>query len=116
MDEAESTRELVMRCWRSWQERDFDTFEACFAQEGIDFDTGTMRLRDRGSLRQMAERGPAWREVRLLESVFAADRAALLYTGIEDSTEEIWRVAELVTVRDGAIVAVQVVMTSTPPL
>ena len=96
-----TTEELVLTYWRSWQgsEPDWDTMRACLADE-IDVEQGTMTG---DQLTEMASNGTPWRDVQLIDSLFAGDRGAILYEGTNTETEVAIRIAEFLTVTDGKI-------------
>ncbi len=97
----QSTEELVMTYWRSWQggDPDWATMRACMADE-IDTEAGVVPA---DQIVAMARGGNPWRDVELLDAIYADDRAALLYRGVDTVSDETMNVAEFLSVADGRI-------------
>lgn len=93
---------LVMRYWKSWHEGgepDFDAMRDCFG-DVIDMEPGPMPADD---FVEMCRQGSPWTGVTMIETMFADDRAALIYEGTNTANGKVVRVGEILTVADGKI-------------
>lgn len=91
-----STEELVMAYWRSWQGStpDWAAMRSCLADE-VDMERGPMSA---DQLVEMASKGTPWKDVTMVDAIFADRRAAILYDGTDTLTGEQLRISELLTV------------------
>eukprot|EP00803_Ostreobium_quekettii_P002080 evm.model.scf_1192EXC.4 EVM.evm.TU.scf_1192EXC.4 scf_1192EXC:26918-27523(+) len=102
---TESTRELVLKYFHSWQRpADFDEMAACFSDDA-EIDLGAATLRGGAAFRRAVGGGESpWLAISLLDTVFSDGEAALVYEGVEEASGVKLRVAELLTVEGGKIV------------
>ena len=101
---TDATRELVMKYFHSWQKPpNFDEMADCFSADA-EIDLGVTTLRGGKAFKDAVGRGEStWLGVKLLESVFSGNEAALFYEGMEEATGVRHRVAEHLTVEGGKI-------------
>lgn len=98
---TESIEELVMAYWRSWQKGDFSEYRSYLADT---IDAGGNEL-DADQFVTMVSQGSPWRDVRMIDSVFAADSAAIMYEGINTANDAAVKVIEFLRVAERKIVS-----------
>ena len=113
---AADTKELVLRYFESWQEpADWKAFAESLAPDVVFDPGGGVEIRGRDALSSMLESTESpWRDVTLLESIFASDSAALFYEGTERRTGIRHRVGEHVAVGPEGITKVVAVILAMP--
>lgn len=97
-----STEEIVMRYWNSWRnegEPDWASMRSTLADE-LDMEPGPMSA---DAFVEMCRQGSPWTGVTMVDSLFADDRAALLYEGTNTANGKLVRIGEIVTVVDGKV-------------
>lgn len=99
-----STKELVLRYFNSWQHQDWETMRSCLA-DTLDFEgpDGQARAMPADEFTAFCSKGSPWREVELIDSMFADGHASLLYQGVDTKNDSKVRVGEFVTVEGGKI-------------
>lgn len=99
-----STRDLILKYWRSWQEpSDFDEMQSCLADD-VKLDFGGNVIDGAASVRQMVEASAdPWKDVELIDSIFTDSAGAIIYEGtsIENGTR--FRVGEILHVEGDRI-------------
>ena len=103
---SESTRQVVYAYWQGWQTKDFEGMRAALADDVI-ADAGLFRVEGADKFVAMCKAGPGWREVRMMEELYAETHAAILYEGINTGNEQKMRVAELIQLDGGKIASIQ---------
>ena len=103
-EKTEATRDLVLKYFHSWQKPpNFDEMAECFSDDA-EIDLGVTTLRGGKAFKDAVGRGEStWLGVKLLESVFSENEAALFYEGMEEASGVRHRVAEHLTVEGGKI-------------
>ncbi|MDH3683582.1 MAG: nuclear transport factor 2 family protein [Acidimicrobiia bacterium] len=97
-----NTEAVVMRYWNSWHEGgepDWATMRSCLADD-LDMDAGPMSA---DAFVEMCQQGAPWTGVTMIDSLFADDRAALIYEGTNTANGKLVRVGEIITVVDGKV-------------
>ncbi|MEM9070100.1 MAG: nuclear transport factor 2 family protein [Myxococcota bacterium] len=110
-----STKDVVLGYWNAWQDpADFAAMVG-YLHSDASLDMGVFRAESASEWRAIVERDPTpWDDVALLASVFADDNAAIVYEGTHRVSGQRFRVAELITLRDGKIATVHGVLTEVP--
>lgn len=97
-----TTEDVVMRYWRSWHdggEPDWDAMRSCLA-DTLDLESGPMSA---DGFVEMCQQGSPWTGVTMIDSLFADDRAALIYEGTNTANGKLVRIGEILTVADGKV-------------
>ena len=114
MNRSEETKILVMKYFNSWQEpSDFKEMRECLS-ENFYLDAGIFNFSSADDFVKISEEnGSPWKDVKLLESIFYENKAAIIYEGAEKKSDSIFRVSEFIEVNDGKI---QKILSNITPL
>lgn len=109
MTSALRTEQVVLDYWKSWQVKNWGVMRQCLADD-FRFDSAIMQFTSPEEIVDFCRQGPTWRKVFLIDAVFTAGHAALLYEGIDENESRV-RVGEFFKVVDDRITELQLVMT-----
>jgi hypothetical protein len=105
----QSTKDLVMRYFNSWQNQDWKMMRHCLADR-FSLDSGSMQFQSADQFTEFCMKGERWSKVQLLDSLFQDSKASILYEG-QTETGQKMRVAEFLHIEKDKISAAQVVIT-----
>ena len=109
-DEVEA---LIMEYWLSWQRDDFEAFRATLADD-VRVDLGFAKVEGADAVTAISQAGHPFRDVELVAADFHPGGGTIVYTAIDDVTDQPLRMSELVTVSDGLITEVTGVLLTEP--
>lgn len=101
-----TAEQVILAYWRSWQKPDFVEFQGYLADTVM---VSGMPVPASG-LAHAASQGSRWRDVTLVDSVFSPDGGAILSSGVNTANGAVMKAAEFCRVRDGKIVALNLVL------
>jgi len=104
---TDEVKTVVMKYFHAWQKQDYEEMRSCLAKQ-LEFDTGMHHFEDADEFTDYWKRLPPFAKVNLLESVFTANQAALLYEGVSEFGAK-FRVAEFMSLEEGKITKIQVI-------
>lgn len=104
---TQAIKDVVMKYFQAWQKQDLTELRAQLSKQ-FEFESGLQRFEDVDEFTEFCKKLPPWSKVTLIDSVYADDRATLLYEGVSEFGAK-FRIAEFLTLDDDKIVKVQAV-------
>lgn len=112
-----ATREaeaLILEYWNAWQDGDFEAFRNTLADD-VEVDLGVgLVLQGAEMVTAVSEAGHPFRDVEMVATSFHETGGTIIYTGVDDVTDQPLRISEVVEVRHGEIVRVTGVLSVGP--
>jgi hypothetical protein len=97
----EKTKSLVLTYFKAWQNKDWDTIRSCVAKD-FKIDGGQLQFQSIETFIEFCKTGPSWSQVRLLDSLFQENKAALLFEGTTPEGQKI-RIGEFFEIKNEKI-------------
>lgn len=97
----ESTKELVLSYFQSWQKQNWTQMQDCLTSDFI-LDSGMLQFKNREDFIEFCKEGPRWSQVHLIQSLFQEGQAAILYEGSSLDGHKL-KVSEFLTIENGKI-------------
>ena len=100
--DIKANKELILKYFYSWQKGDFDALRNS-VHDNVEFDLNGNKITGADTFVEMCKKGVKWEKVDLLDSIFYANKSALIYDGITEKGEKV-RVGEIISISEGKII------------
>lgn len=102
---TEKTKEIVHQYWNSWQNKDLESLEKVCDKHMI-CHAGFFTFNNLEELKNEVVKGPAWKNVTMIDEVYTENKAGIIYEGINSLNEKTMRVSEIITLKNEKIIKV----------